>query len=222
LGTLSFEIPLFAIDEEHHVTLHDVKRRPLDEFTFVVAEQNGATVDGATTEGGEYSCVMNHVTAVPPGASGGDCIWEQPAVAGNDTPDDTAAPPETTTSVETTVEETSEGDPWSLLLIPGAALAIGGGLVLDEERRTRAGLRIAPKPKGPTSKDITPKPKEKFPTAKDITPKPKEKFPTAKDITPKEKGPTSKDITPKPKGPTSKDITPKEKGPTSKDIEPKK
>jgi hypothetical protein len=49
------------------------------------------------------------------------------------------------TRVVTRNVETKEsgGPPWSLLLIPGAALALGGGLYLDEQRRARAEIRDA-------------------------------------------------------------------------------
>jgi hypothetical protein len=35
------------------------------------------------------------------------------------------------------VQVTTDPKPWSLLVIPGAIAAVGGGLALDEQRRRR-------------------------------------------------------------------------------------
>ncbi len=136
--TLSFVVPLFAIGQSHRVEFWDSSGAVIDEFAFTVPSASGAAPPIATQQGGRAECDVDHQNPVPPGRSGADCLYFQPVLEPIPEPQpndgDGAVEPETRT-----VEVETDGTPWSLLAIPGAALGLLGGLALEEERRRREG-----------------------------------------------------------------------------------
>ncbi len=172
---VSFEIPLFQIGEPHEVELQDSKRRVVDRFTFVVPEESGEAPPETTDQGGQVTCVVDHEMPVPPGRSGARCRYMQPAVSSAPEPAPEESAPETsgadsTETVES--EETTDGKPWSLLLIPGALLLAGGGLYVRENQLIGEDFDSGlPLPQVPTSKETKAKSdaaKEKWKAEHDV------------------------------------------------------
>lgn len=141
VGRLNLVLPLFAIGENHRVELRDAQGNVVDAFSFTVPAASGPMPSITTEQGGSAECTTDHENPVPPGASGEMCLYIQPEVVTTPPPDDSAPPADdgNGNAITETVTETTDGAPWSLLAIPGAAIGALGGLVLEEERRRREG-----------------------------------------------------------------------------------
>jgi hypothetical protein len=130
-GTLSFRMPLFAIGQPHRVEFWNAPGTVLDAFTFTVPAASGPAPPVPTDQGGSVDCLIDHQNPVPPGASGADCLYTQPAV------DATPQPmPDGGDTVEPLIRKlnvTTDGAPFSLLMLPGGALLGLGGLYARDE-----------------------------------------------------------------------------------------
>jgi hypothetical protein len=140
-GRVNFQLPLFQIGVRHNVSFLNAAGTTIDGFNFVVPEASGPMAVQRTEQGGQAQCVIDHRMPILGGNSGTICTYDEPA--GSDTPE---TPPDGGTSGETvepdrrTVEETTDGLPWSLLFIPGGISAVLGGLTLAERRHREGGF----------------------------------------------------------------------------------
>lgn len=131
---LELDVPLY-VTRPHTVAGLNAQGNPVDSFVLEVPGREG-TVTGSTEQGGAFSCAVNHRQGFKGSPSGGTCTVTPPSgtAAGTDG--------RTGTGDEARTTETTEGKPWSLLVIPGVVGLAGGGLLLDEERRRRAETEV--------------------------------------------------------------------------------
>jgi hypothetical protein len=141
VGRISLTAPLFAIGVMHDVELRDAAKSVLDRFGFTVPAASGAMAKIATEHGGTVACDVDHAMPVPPGRSGAHCVYADALPAGGTQPVDAGGEDGqgvTVPAVVRTATIETDAKPWSLLLIPGAAIGALGALALDERRRDGA------------------------------------------------------------------------------------
>jgi hypothetical protein len=125
-------VPLF-VKSPHRVALVGVQGNPVDSFVLPVPSDEG-TVKGSTERGGTFDCAVSHRQGVNGSPSSAKCAVQPPSR--NAVPATNAGPANPAEVARTT--ETTEGKPWSLLVIPGVALFVAFLLLLEEWRRRAA------------------------------------------------------------------------------------
>jgi len=148
-GTVKLEVPLYTIGEHDTVQLWGSAGTVLDSFSFTVPDESGALPTIRTDKGGTAECVVDHAKPVLDGNSGDTCQYVPPVALSSNPPapaaDDATVEPQSAPKTEavTTTEET-DGLPYLPIGALALAAAVIGGLVVDDERRTRRSDLLAP------------------------------------------------------------------------------